>query len=129
MTGNIFDGDASDFRERVIWVIRHFAGRPPRYKNLEDRFGISARKWQNVCNRAQQPSIEMVSALAAVYPYFLHWMINGEAHTVLQLDPSDPLWFKTLIDSLTPEKQKAALEDYADRIFEDVTGLSPAPKK
>lgn len=71
----------------------------------------------------------MVTALAAVYPYFLHWMVTGEAHTVRQLDPSNPQWFRTLIDSLTPEKQKAALENYADRLFEDVTGLPSAPKK
>lgn len=129
MNDDIFVGDAADFRERVIWVIRHFAGRPPRYKHLEDRFEISARKWQNVCNRAQQPSIEMVAALATVYPYFVHWMVTGEAHTVRQLDPSDKSWFKVLIDSLTPDAQKLVLENYADRLCERVTGLPPVESK
>lgn len=128
MTSEVFEGDSSDFRERVIWVIRHLAGKPTRYKYLEERLGISARKWQNVCNHAQQPSIEMVAALATIYPYFVHWMVTGENHTVLQLNPSDPTWFRTLINSLTPQKQEAALVDYADRVFESMTGLPAVPK-
>lgn len=128
MKRDVFVGDKSDIRERVIWLIRHLAGQPTRYKYLEERFGITARKWQNVCNHAQQPSLEMVSALATANPYFVHWMITGESHTVLQLDPSDPNWFKTLISSLSPSKQIDKLEDYADRIFEETTGLSPASK-
>ena len=115
-----FDGDATDFRERVIWVIRNFAGRPTRYKTLEDRFGISARKWQNVCNHVQQPSIEMVAALATVYPFFLSWMVTGHGRTITQMDPQDD-WFTNLLGALegTPAARDDVLHRYADRLTED----------
>lgn len=99
MTPERFDGDASDFRERVIWVIRNFAGQPARYKVLEDRFGISARKWQNVCNRVQQPSVDMVASLATVYPFFLSWMVTGKCRSTTQLDPADD-WFSAVLGAL-----------------------------
>ncbi|WP_367848745.1 hypothetical protein [Rhodoferax sp. WC2427] len=121
MTPERFDGDATDFRERFIWVIRNFAGRPTRYKVLEERFGISARKWQNVCNHVQQPSIEMVAAMATVYPFFLSWMVTGSGRTLIQLDPSDPDWFQTLLDTLenAPAAQTDVLNRYADRLTLD----------
>lgn len=120
MTPERFDGDASDFRERVIWVVRNFAGRPTRYKTLEERFGISARKWQNVCNHVQQPSIEMVAALATVYPFFLSWMVTGHGRTITQMDPQED-WFKNLLGALeeSPEAQEDVLHRYADRLTED----------
>lgn len=120
MTPERFIGDATDFRERVIWLIRNFAGRPTRYKALEDRFGISARKWQNVCNHVQQPSIEMVAALASVYPFFLSWLVTGQSRTVMQMDPKDD-WFAKLLDVLedTPEARDDVLHRYADRLSED----------
>lgn len=120
MTPERFSGDATDFRERVIWLIRNFAGRPTRYKALEERFGISARKWQNVCNHVQQPSIEMVAALASVYPFFLSWMVTGHGRTVMQMDPRDD-WFGKLLEVLeeAPEAQEDVLHRYADRLTED----------
>lgn len=121
MTPERFEGDATDFRERVIWVIRNFAGKPTRYKVLEDRFGISARKWQNVCNHVQQPSIEMVAALASVYPFFLAWMVTGKGRTLMQLDPSDTGWFNRLVNALedSPAAQADVLHRYADRLSSD----------
>ncbi len=128
MTPERFSGDANDFRERVIWLIRNFAGRPTRYKALEERFGISARKWQNVCNHVQQPSIDMVAALASVYPFFLSWMVTGHGRTVMQMDPHDD-WFGKLLEVLegAPDAQKDVLHRYADRLTEDL-GISAENK-
>jgi hypothetical protein len=120
MTPERFTGDETDFRERVIWLIRNFAGRPTRYKTLEDRFGISARKWQNVCNHVQQPSIEMVAALASVYPFFLSWLVTGHGRTVMQMDPKDD-WFRKLLDALedAPDEHEDVLRRYADNLVEE----------
>lgn len=107
----VFEGDQTDFRERVIWVIRLFAGKPTRYTFLEERFGISARKWQNVCNRAQQPSIEMVAALATVYPYFVFWLITGSSKTVVQVDPRDSDWFEKTLNSFDGHDLLKTLKD------------------
>lgn len=87
MKNNLEAQDLSDFRERVIFVIREFAG--VKYGYLEERFGISARKWKNVCNRTQQPSIEMVVALTTVRPYFLTWMLTGKVVNILQVNPTE----------------------------------------
>jgi hypothetical protein len=123
MRPEIFEGNENDFRERIIWVIKNLAGKPTRYRYLEERFGISARKWQNVCNKAQQPSIEMVAALAGIYPFFISWMITGESKTLTQLDPKDDMWFRKLLDSLEEKDAKVVLHMYADALYEETTGL------
>lgn len=81
-----------DLRERVIWVINESVGPTgrDRYSYLERRTGISARKWKNVCNRAQQPSVEMIAALAReLRSHLLEWMVCGSVHNVFQVDPFD----------------------------------------
>lgn len=118
-----FEGDGADFRERIIWVIKNLAGKPPRYKYLEDRFGITARKWQNVCNHAQQPSIEMVAALATVYPFFMSWMLTGQSLTFTQVSPADENWFVNLMSKLEGAEKDAALTEYADALLEDVSDM------
>lgn len=118
-----FEGDEADFRERIIWVIKNLAGKPPRYKYLEDRFGITARKWQNVCNHAQQPSIEMVAALATVYPFFMSWMLTGRSLNFTQISPADENWFVNLMSKIEGVEKDAALSEYADALLEDVSGM------
>lgn len=129
MRPEIFEGSDSDFRDRVIWVIRNLAGKPPRYRYLEERFGISARKWQNVCNKAQQPSVEMVAALSTVYPFFTSWMLTGDARNFIQLSPTSETWFKEVLKHMEGQPDETAfLHDYADAMFEDLTGLEVARK-
>lgn len=136
MRPEIFEGSDADFRDRVIWMIRNFAGKPPRYRYLEERFGISARKWQNVCNKAQQPSVEMVAALSTVYPFFTSWMLTGAARNFVQLSPKSETWFKEILKHMEGHHdENAFLHDYADALIEDLTGLEAvrkthdAPKK
>lgn len=79
-----------DLRERVIWVVNDAVGAIHKYQYLESRTGISARKWKNMCNRVQQPSVEMIAALAAEFrPEYLEWMIHGEVVAQKQSDPRD----------------------------------------
>ena len=77
-----------EIRERVIWVINEAIGTAHKYPYLEKRTGISARKWKNVCNRVQQPSIEMLAALAKEFrPLYLEWMVHGEVISSQQINP------------------------------------------
>ncbi|PWF22937.1 hypothetical protein [Corticimicrobacter populi] len=76
-----------DCRERVITVFRAVWGN--NYKNAEAETGIPAAKWKRLCIRVQQPTIEMIEALAKTRPYFLLWMMTGHAQTYFQLSPHD----------------------------------------
>lgn len=76
-----------DMRERVIAVVRAVWGND--YKAMEEETSVSAAKWKRMCNRLQQPTIEMVEALGRVRPYFIVWMTIGRAETYLQMSPHD----------------------------------------
>lgn len=76
-----------DCRERVITVFRAIWA--SNYKVAEEETGIGAAKWKRLCMRAQQPTIEMIEALAKTRPYFLVWMMTGKAETYFQLSPND----------------------------------------
>ncbi|CAN5874359.1 hypothetical protein BH11PSE12_BH11PSE12_20710 [soil metagenome] len=89
--------DATDIRERVIWVIDEFVGTSHKFAYLENRTGISARKWKNLYNRVQQPSTEMIAALATYRPYFLSWMVCGSAKNAIQVDPTTATWVEDLL--------------------------------
>lgn len=82
--------EINDLRERVIWVVNDAVGASHKYQYLESRTGISARKWKNMCNRVQQPSVEMIAALAAEFrPNYLEWMIHGGVLAPEQINPQD----------------------------------------
>lgn len=89
--------DDEDFRERVIWVVNEFVGAWRKYQYLEKRTGVSARKWQNMCNRVQQPSIEMLAALTEYRPYFAEWMFTRRATWEGQLNPTKAGWADRLV--------------------------------
>lgn len=98
--------DADSIRDRVIWVTRDFAG--SRYGYLEERTGIAARKWKNMCNRVTYPSPEMMCQLALVRPYFAAWMLTGFTCGV-QFDPiKEPDWQRKhfeMIESVIRSKE------------------------
>lgn len=110
---NLFD--ATDIRERVIWVIDDFVGTSHKFAYLEDRTGISARKWKNLYNRVQQPSTEMIAALAVYRPYFLSWMICGSAKNAIQVDPTIEGWAEDLARYHTRGLHEMLKEDNGDK--------------
>ncbi len=69
----------SELRERVISLIDASVRVHARYAYLEERTGIAARKWKNMCNRVTQPSHEMLTALAEFSPHYASWMLTGRA--------------------------------------------------
>ena len=69
----------TDVRERLIFLIHIQFTQTGRYEYLEKRFGISARKWKNVCNRVQLPGIDMLSSILNDYPQYSTWLMLGKA--------------------------------------------------
>lgn len=67
-----------DVRERLIFLIYIQSPRGSRYEYLETRYGISARRWQNVCNRAQLPGIDMLSSILKDHPGYCTWLMLGK---------------------------------------------------
>lgn len=76
-----------DLRERVIAVVRALWGRD--YRAAENETSIPSAKWKRLCNRVQQPTIEMLEQLGKARPYFIAWIATGRADTVFQLSPHE----------------------------------------
>jgi hypothetical protein len=87
----------ADVRERFITIIgTQIASSGPKYKYLEKRYGISARRWQNVYNRAQLPGIDMLVSILKDYPYLTTWLLLGKATNTMQIDPTEDGWERKL---------------------------------
>jgi len=69
----------TDVRERLILLIHIHFDPTGRYEYLEKRYGISARKWKNVCNRVQLPGIDMLSSILKDHPQYSTWLMLGKA--------------------------------------------------
>lgn len=132
--------EPTDIRERLIWVISNAVGTTHRYPYLEKRTGISARKWKNVCNRVQQPSIEMLAALAKeLRPAYLEWMVHGTVFSSHQADPreeqlDDGSWahpeLRGMQRTLPPStRSEAETDEMVEAFFSGLKGEKRAPKK
>lgn len=78
-----------DLRERFIFIIRRAYIERGLYQHLERRYGISARKWKNVCNRVQLPGIDMMMLILSDYPYYSTWLMTGNTYNKSeQIDPT-----------------------------------------
>ena len=91
----------ADVRERLIYLINTqvVSGRS-RYDYLEERYGIPARKWKNVCNKVQMPGINMLSSILEDYPYFSTWLMLGKVVNTMQLDPTVKGWERQVTEAL-----------------------------
>lgn len=89
----------TDVRERLISLINNQVSSGARYEYLENRYGISARRWQNVCNRVQLPGIDMLSSILKDYPYFATWLMLGNVVNTIQIDPTEEGWERKLTES------------------------------
>lgn len=86
------------YRERVIWVMDDLVGGRSKYSWLERFSGIKARRWKNVYLQVQQPTIEMVAALAKARPHLVEWMVTGTRHSWVQANPEEPGWHERYLD-------------------------------
>lgn len=78
----------TDVRERLLFLLYVKIIHNHRYEYLEKRYGISARKWKNVCNRVQFPGIDMLSSILKDYQEYSTWLMFGKASNTSQLDPT-----------------------------------------
>jgi hypothetical protein len=79
----------ADVRERLLFLLYSNVIRSShKYKYLEQRYGISARRWQNVFNRVQMPGIDMLSMILMDRPEYATWLMFGTAYDVNQIDPT-----------------------------------------
>lgn len=86
------------YRERVIWVIDDLVGGRSKYSWLERYTGIKARRWKNVYLQVQQPTIEMVAALAKARPELVEWMVTGTKQSWIQVNPEELGWHERYLD-------------------------------
>lgn len=126
----------SSVRERFIYLIRllvinHYG----RYKYMEGRYGISARKWQSMCNRSQFPTIPMVSEFLIQYPQYASWLLTGAVAIGEQTDPTKQGYINSttlgVIDPTQPgweekydQAEKLAYDDLNKRYEKLNTGQS-----
>jgi len=78
-----------DVRERLLFLLYIKVTHSGRYEYLEKRYGISARRWQNLCNRAQMPGIDMLSSILKDHKEYASWVLFGEAHNTNQINPTE----------------------------------------
>ncbi|MDD2722334.1 MAG: hypothetical protein PHH47_13610 [Gallionella sp.] len=96
----------TDVRERLITLINNQVIYSGRYEYLENRYGIAARKWQNVCNRVQLPGINMLSSILQDYPWFSMWLMLGKSNNGTQLDGTMEGWEEVIYDGLARNKSQ-----------------------
>lgn len=87
----------AEVRERFITILAtQISSTGPKYKYLEKRYGISARRWQNVYNRTQLPGIDMLVSILNDYPYLTSWIFFGKPINTMQIDPTEEGWERKL---------------------------------
>lgn len=96
----------ADVRERLITIINNQVIYSGRYEYLENRYGIAARKWKNVCNRVQLPGIDMLSSILQDYPWFSMWLMLGKSNNSTQLDGTMEGWEKVIYDDLARDESQ-----------------------
>lgn len=96
----------TDVRERLIFLIHLHATSTNRYEYLEERYGIAARKWKNVCNRVQQPGIDMLSSIIKDNPQYATWLLIGKGSYQNQTDPLTHWKFDTSVEGEIDPTQK-----------------------
>jgi len=83
-----------DIRERFIFLLDIDNEAYGRYEYLEKRYGISARRWQNVCNRVRMPGIDMLSSFLKDQPQYATWLMCGKAinrRTIISVEGGKPV--------------------------------------
>lgn len=107
---------SAEVRERLLFYLySHIIRESQKYKYLETRYGISARRWQNVFQRVQMPGIDMLSQIILDNPQIATWLLTGYAQNALkQVDPLRERGIEK--DEL--DLNKAGWEDRYDKIQE-----------
>lgn len=78
--------EATDLRERLVYLCTDLAPSRGIYDYLAERTAIGASKWKNVFLRRQMPTIEMLVAICQYRGEYAHWLLTGKT-----LDEQSPI--------------------------------------
>jgi hypothetical protein len=65
-------------RERILEIIDHVTESHRKFKNFEEKTGISARRWQAVTQGVQRANDEMIEAIGVAFPQYAYWLVTGK---------------------------------------------------
>lgn len=104
-----------EIRDRMILFIDYFVGAYNKHKYMEEKTGISARKWQNLFHRAQMPTVELLWGLGEYQPAYLTWIVTGEAgpeqiDLIQKMKKDQEIFDQTPITITSEEAEKLADE-------------------
>ncbi len=115
----------TELRERMIQIIeatRHDYGR---YAELERFTGVSARKWKKLCNRDQNPTAELICALAKLEPSYAQWMLTGDAsRLIFPIAGDDPLSYLKSLSAVADSEVKTLLTGTFEQVKQHVTAYA-----
>ncbi|KVC24212.1 hypothetical protein WI69_01920 [Burkholderia diffusa] len=63
-------------KERLNDAASEIAGRGS-WERLEQRSGISARRWRNAFDRRQRPTSDMIEMAGRMWPQYAFWLVTG----------------------------------------------------
>lgn len=67
----------SNIDERLVTLIEHTTTQSKRFKELEEKTGISSNRWQSVWHKRQRAMPDMIEVVARLNPEFAFWLVTG----------------------------------------------------
>jgi hypothetical protein len=125
--------------ERLRTVIAAHTHETRRFKELEEKTGISTATWKTYWSRGSRPSAELIEAVVKLWPEYGLWIATGEAdeeyghlsptsknavcnaHTYLQSAMEEKRLARAILhrkyadaelDATTPEREREVVERY-----------------
>lgn len=78
----------SKIQDRIILILDEWAGvmegpiERGKWRNLEEKTGVSAQKWKHVYGGNQKPTPEIIEAIARYWPQYAFWMVTGVTDSI-----------------------------------------------
>lgn len=63
--------------ERLIALINWTTSPAKRFKELEEKTGISSNRWQSVWHARQRAMPDMIEIIGRLYPEYAFWLVTG----------------------------------------------------
>lgn len=65
--------------QRLIELIENTTSAAKRFKELEEKTGISSNRWQSVWHKRQRAMPDMIEVICRLHPEFAFWLVTGIA--------------------------------------------------
>ena len=116
----------SKIRDRMIRVIDAYAPkRATKYSDLENMTGVAAARWNNLYNRNQMPTPELISGIAKCYPWSILWILTGKTNCkqVNPLEKESIIDWTIKLQSKYPEFKKYWKENLDEYIIHNAYAM------